>query len=278
MPTFDTPEPITATLEFDMGSARIIAGKRLDTVVEVIPTVGTEEDDVRTAQQTTVTFAGGRLLVKGPRKRSLFGRPGSIDVTVELPVGSEVLGTSQLAGFICEGPLGEVRLKTSLGDIRVAEAASANLRTDHGDIQLDAVAGDAEVVGSGHVEVARVGGAAIVKNTNGETAVGEVRGTLKATASNGRITVGVAHTGVEAKTAHGAIRVGEVVRGKVTLQTSAGDIEVGIRESTAAWLDVHTRVGSLRNSLGPGDAPGAAEESVEVRARTQVGDITIRRS
>ncbi|MFI9330663.1 DUF4097 family beta strand repeat-containing protein [Kitasatospora sp. NPDC052868] len=278
MPTFDTPEPITATLEFEMGTARITAGKRLDTVVEVIPTVATEEADVRVAQQTTVTYEGGRLLVKGPKRRTLFGRPGSVDISVELPAGSEVLGTSQLAGFTCKGPLGEVRLKTSLGDIRVAEAASARLKTDHGDIQLDSVTGDAEVTGSGHVEVARVGGEATVKNTNGETSIGEIHGALTATASNGRITIGVAHAGIEAQTANGAIRIREVARGRVTLLTSAGDIEVGIRESTAAWLDVHTKVGSVRNSIGPSEAPGAEEESVSVRARTSVGDITIRRA
>lgn len=67
-----------------------------------------------------------------------------------------------------------------------------------------------------------------------------------------------------------------MARGRVVLQ-AAGAIEVGIRESTAAWLDVHTVVGTVRNSLGSADGPGDSAETVEVRARTTVGDIVIHR-
>ncbi|QMU77765.1 DUF4097 domain-containing protein [Streptacidiphilus sp. PB12-B1b] len=277
MPTFDTPQPISVTLELDIASVRISAGKRTDTVVEVLPSNGAEEADVRAAQQTKVTCSGGTLLVKGPKKRSLFGRTGSLDVSVELPAGSDVRATAPIGDFTCEGPLGSCTFKTSVGGIRIAEAGAANLKTDHGDIRLDLAGGDAEVAGSGRVDLGRIAGAATVKNTNGETAIAEVTGELRASSSNGRITVGLAHAGVDARTANGAIRIGEVVRGRIALQTALGDLEVGIRESTAAWLDVNTRVGSVRNSLGPADGPGESEQTVEVRARTSVGDIVIRR-
>ncbi|MFJ2778926.1 MULTISPECIES: DUF4097 family beta strand repeat-containing protein [unclassified Kitasatospora] len=278
MPTFDTPDAISAILEFDIGSVRIIASKRIDTVVEVRPADGTVEADIRAAQQTKVTYASGRLSVKGPKKRSLFGRTGSIDVTVELPAGSEVHGNSPMADFICEGLLGDCRLKTSLGNIQVEQAATVELKVDHGDIRLEQASGDAEIAGSGRVRIGEVGGAVTVKNGNGETEIGEVRGDLRANASNGRIDVGVAHADVDAKTAHGGIRIAEVTRGRVVLQTSVGDLEVGIREATAAWIDVHSQIGGVRNSLGPVEGPGEARETVEVRARTQVGDIVIRRS
>jgi hypothetical protein len=277
MPTFDTPEPITVTLEFDVGSARIIASKRTDTVVEVLPSDGASDADVRVAQQTKVTCSGGRLLVKGPKKRSLFGVGGSLDVSIELPAGSDVQGTSPLGDFTCSGRLGEVRLKTSLGDIQIDEAAQANLKTSHGDIRLDRTTGDAELAGAGRVEVGDIAGAATVKNGNGETTIGQVTGELRVNSANGRIYVGVAHAGVEAKSANGGIRIGEVARGQASLQTAAGNVEVGIRESTAAWLDVHTRVGTVRNSLGPSESPEPSEESVEVRVRTGIGDIVIRR-
>ncbi|MCD9140984.1 DUF4097 family beta strand repeat-containing protein [Streptomyces albireticuli] len=278
MPDFDTPAPISLSLEFDIGSARITAGERTDTVVEVLPTDGAESADVRAARQTKVTFADGKLEVKGPKQRSLFGRAGSLDVSVELPAGSDVLAVSPLADFVCEGALGECRIKSSLGGIQVAEAAAVNLRTDHGDVRLARVAGDAEVVGAGRIGIGRVAGAAIVKNVNGDTEIGEVTGDLRVNSSNGRISIGVAHAGVDAKSANGGIRVDEVARGKVTLQTAMGDLEVGIRESTAAWLDVNTRLGAVRNSLGPADGPGDSDSTVEVRARTGVGDIVIRRA
>ncbi|WP_331767100.1 DUF4097 family beta strand repeat-containing protein [Embleya sp. NBC_00896] len=278
MPGFDTPEPISATLEFEVGSARIIASKRTDTVVEVSPTDNTEGADVRAAELTKVTCSDGRLLVKGPKKRSLFGRSGSIDVRVELPAGSDVQGTSPLADYTCTGLLGDCRLKTSIGDVRVAEARTVYLKTDHGDIHLERATGDTEVFGAGRIEVGRIAGAVTTKNVNGETTIGEVTGDLRAKSSNGRISIGVAHAGVDAKSAHGGIRVGEVARGRIVLQTAAGDLEVGIRESTSAWLEVNTRLGSVRNALESSESPGAAKEKVEVRARTAVGDIVIRRA
>ncbi|UQX04214.1 DUF4097 family beta strand repeat-containing protein [Streptomyces sp. RerS4] len=278
MPSFDTPEPITAVLEFDVGNVRITASKRTSTVVEVLPSSGVEEADVRAVQQTKVTFANGVLTVKGPKKRSLFGRHGSIDVTVELPAGSHLRGTSPMGDYICDGPLGECRVKTSLGDIRLAEAGVTNLRTDHGDIGVERAVGNAEIHGAGRIEIGEITGSATVKNGNGETSIGEITGDLTVNSSNGRIAVGVAHASVEAKSANGGIRVGEAARGAIRLQTAVGDLEVGIRHSTAAWLDVHSKFGTVRNALGAAEGPDTSEETVEVHARTGLGDIVIRRA
>ncbi|MGW7594465.1 DUF4097 family beta strand repeat-containing protein, partial [Streptomyces rubiginosohelvolus] len=85
--------------------------------------------------------------------------------------------------------------------------------------------------------IGTVAGAATVKNGNGDTVVGEVVGELRATSSNGLISVGLAHAGVDAKSANGSIRIDEAVRGQIGLQAATGDVEVGVRESTAAWLD-----------------------------------------
>lgn len=277
MPSFDTPDPISVTLEFDVGYARVVGGARTDTLVEVLPTNGAEDADVRAAQETRVTFNGGALLVKGPRKRSLFGRPGSVDIVVEVPAGSDVRGTTALGDLSCEGRLGECRMRTAAGGIQIDEAAAVHLKTSIGDIRVQRVGHDADVTGSGRIDVGHIGGAAAVKNANGDTTIGEVAGELRVSSSNGRITVGVAHAGVEAKSAYGNIRIGDIARGRATLQTSAGDVEVGIRSTTAAWLDVHTTVGNVRNSLTPSDGPGEGRETVEVRARTSLGDIIVRR-
>jgi hypothetical protein len=83
---------------------------------------------------------------------------------------------------------------------------------------------------------------------------------------------------VVAKSANGDVRLGEAVRQSVVLETSIGDLEVGIPEGTAAWLDVRAAAGKVRNSLDVAAAPDAASETVEVRARTTVGDVVIRRS
>ncbi|MER7700751.1 DUF4097 family beta strand repeat-containing protein [Streptomyces sp. NPDC096095] len=296
MPSFETPEPISAVIELDAGTARITAGRRTDTVVEVLPGNGSDEDDVRAVQQTQVSCSGGRLTVRTPRKRSLFGKPGTVVVSVELPAGSDVRGTTALGGFFCEGPLGEVKLTTALGDLQVDEAARAALKTDHGDIRLARSTGDAEVLGSGRVEIGAVAGTAVVKNGNGATAIDEARGGLKVNAANGdiavgvahgavvaksangRIEIGAAHAGVEATSSNGRLRVGDVIRGRVVLRTSVGDIEVGIHEGTAAWLDLNPKFGTVRNALGAAAGPEDSDETVEVHARSGAGDIIVRRA
>ncbi|WP_030608062.1 DUF4097 family beta strand repeat-containing protein [Streptomyces sclerotialus] len=296
MPTFETPEPISATLELAAGTARITAGKRTDTVVEVLPSNGSDDNDVRAVQQTQVTCSDGRLTVKTPKRRSPFGKPGSIEVSIELPAGSEIRGTTGMGSIHCEGRFGEVTLKTSLGDLQVDEVAGGNLKTDLGDIRLTRSTGDVEVIGAGPIEVGTVTGSATVKNGLGATEIGEVTGVLKANAANGAISVGIAHGSVNAKSAQGgievgvahaevdakssvgAIRVGDVTRGRIDLHTSVGELEVGIHEGTAAWLDVHTKYGTVRNSLGSAAGPADSDETVEVHARTSGGDIIIRRA
>ena len=93
----------------------------------------------------------------------------------------------------------------------------------------------------------------MVKNSNGDTWVGEAGGDLRLSAANGSIAVDVAHAGVVAKSANGDVRLGEVVRGSVVLETRLGDLEVGIREGTAAWLDVqrHAPAGCTTRSTPP---------------------------
>ncbi|WP_149181659.1 DUF4097 family beta strand repeat-containing protein [Streptomyces sp. TRM49041] len=278
MPSYETPAAITASLEFEVGNVRLTASERQDTVVEVLPSNGADDADVRAAEQTGVTYANGTLSLKGPKKRSLFGKSGSIDVTVRLPAGSHVRSTSPMGDYIGEGPLGECRIKTSFGDIRLDEASAVNLRTGHGDIRVDRAAGDAEIHGAGRVDVGEIVGAATVKNGNGETVIGEITGDLKANAANGRIAVGIAHASVEAKSANGAISVQRVARGAIDLHTGVGDVEVGIPESTAAWLDVNSKFGTVRNALDTAEGPSTSDETVEIHARTGVGDIVIRRA
>jgi hypothetical protein len=72
--------------------------------------------------------------------------------------------------------------------------------------------------------------------------------------------------------------VHETVRGAVTLETAMGDIEIGVRTGTAAWLDVKTRFGRVHNSMTAAESPDSAADTVEVRASTSFGDITVRRS
>ncbi|AQA10997.1 MULTISPECIES: DUF4097 family beta strand repeat-containing protein [Streptomyces] len=278
MPSFDTPAPISVTARVEAGSIQFTAGDRLDTVVEVRPRDPKKDLDVRTADQTEVGYAGGALTVRTP-KSNLFGRTGTVDVTVELPTGSNVDLTGAWTQVLGEGRLGEVRVKTSSGDARLDTTGPLKLTASHGSITVDRVEGAAEITtSSGSLRVGFADGPAVLKNSHGTTTVGAATGELRVSGANGDIDIQRAEDSVTATTAHGTLRVAEVARGTVQLETSYGAIEVGIRQSTAAWLDVSSGSGQVRNTLTASDAPEETEETVKVRARTRFGNIDIRRA
>ncbi|MFD3700462.1 DUF4097 domain-containing protein [Streptomyces sp. NPDC058646] len=279
MPSFDTPEPISATAHVYAGSIRFTAVDRLDTVVEVRPRDPKRDQDVRSAGQTEVTYTGGVLTIRTPKQRYLLGRTGTVDVAVELPTGSRIEMTGAWAQVLGEGRLGEVRVKTSSGDVRLDTTGPLQLTASHGSITVDRIEGAAEITtSSGSLRVGTVNGPAVLKNSHGTTTVGTATGDLRVNGVNGDIAIARAGASVVATTVHGSLRVAHVARGSVQLETSYGAIEVGIREGTAAWLDVSSNHGQVRNTLSASAAPERTEEAVEVRARTHYGNIDVRRA
>jgi DUF4097 and DUF4098 domain-containing protein YvlB len=281
MPTFDTPKPISVTIEPVVGNVRVVASDRVDTVVDVRPSDESDTSDVKAAEQTRVEFTGGALSVKAPKMRpfDFTNKTRSIDVTIELPTGSRVQGNTGLGDLRGTGRLGECRYKSGAGHVQLDHTGALHLHTGVGNIVVERVAGDVEIsTGSGSVRVDEIEGAGVVKNSNGDTTIGSVAGSLQVRSANGDITVDQASDAVEAKTANGAVKVHKIVRGAVTLETAMGDIEVGVRAGTAAWLDVKTRFGRVDNTMDAADAPDSATDTVEVRANTSFGDITVRRS
>jgi DUF4097 and DUF4098 domain-containing protein YvlB len=281
MPTFDTPQPITARLNlgFIAAEVRVHVDDRATTTVEVRPADRENNADVRIADQTRIEYADSALVIQAPRFGTLFGRTGSIDVTLELPSGSSLHGKTGMGEVRCEGRLGDCHVSTGYGDIWLDQADAVHLRSGSGDIHADRVNGTADIsAGDGAVSIRHIDGRGTLKNSNGSSWIGEAAGEVALQAANGAIVVDRAHADVTAKTANGDIRIGEVQRGAVTLETAAGSIDVGVRAGTAAWLDVHTRFGRVRNELAATTSPDDTDETVEVRARTAIGDILIRRS
>lgn len=281
MHEFETPEPISAEFELVMAEVRMSAADRTDTVVEVRPSDPSSQADVKAAEQVRVDFSAGRLLVKSTgrwRSWSPFGYGGSVDVDIALPAGSQVKGVTAGA-FRCTGALGDCQIKTSLGDIHLEQAAAVALTTSLGDVNLGRATGDTELVtASGEIRAGEVDGTLEVKNSNGDIHVGEVAGDLRVKAANGDIAIERAHGSVTAKTANGDIRIGGVQTGAVIAQTGYGAVEIAVSGETAAWLDLHTGYGQLRNTLESGGPPGPDDPRVEIQARSGYGDITIRRS
>jgi DUF4097 and DUF4098 domain-containing protein YvlB len=190
-----------------------------------------------------------------------------------------VSGDAQVGDLTGAGRLGDVRFKTSVGHVSLERTGGLRLTTATGQVTVEHVAGNAEIhTSSGKVRVGDVDGSLEVKNSNGDNEIGAVGGEVRVRASNGGIVVARGAGNVDAKTSNGSIQVGEVVRGSVTLGTAMGDLSIGIAEGTAAWLEVDTSFGQVRNELTNAVGPEDADETVEVRAHTSFGAITIHRA
>ncbi|GIJ74878.1 DUF4097 family beta strand repeat-containing protein [Virgisporangium ochraceum] len=273
MPVFTTPDPISLRIDLSVGDVRIAASDRTDTVVEVRPSNASDDSDVRAAQRTRVEFVDGTLSVRGPRTLDLSRRTHSVAVLVELPTGSTVRGEMAAGDVGSTGVLGEYRFTTSAGHFHLGRTGRLRLDTT-GHVTVERVVGDAEVAtGSGRVRISEIDGAAVVENANGPTDLGTVTGALRVRSSNGDISVGRAEAAVDAKTSNGTIRIGEVARDAVTVRTSAGDLEIGVAAGSAARFTLKTGHGRVQNAIEP--APG---HTLDIRAHTGFGDITVRRS
>jgi hypothetical protein len=284
MTVFQTPEPVSVSLEFGIGDLRLMATDSTETVVEVRPTDPTKTADVNAAEQTRVEYAAGSLVVRGPkswRQWAPWGPSGgreSINVEVQLPKGSDVHVDVAIAIVRSTGRLGELDIKTGMGDVGIDEAGSMRIRTGFGKVTVGRVDGDADVkTGSGRIEIGSVGGSATIKNSNGDTRIGEVEGRAQLQNANGAIHVDNAHSSVTAKTALGDVRLGRLSQGATEAKTACGQIDIGILDGVAAWLDLSTGFGRVNNELEDTDRPAAEIQTTEIRAHTAAGDINVHR-
>jgi len=263
MPSFDTSAPIIADLDVEVGRARVIAGERATTVVDVRPANEKRRADVEAAERTRVEFAAGHLEIRASRARylGLLGRPGAVEVMVQLPAGSQIRGQIAYGDFDVEGQAGDCSINTSYGNLRVDAAGAATLHTSAGNITLGRATGTTEISSSwGNIRIGEAGGATDIKTAGGE------------------IVIQRAAAAIHARTSYGEVRVAEAVRGSLTLETSYGNVGVGVARGTAAFLDVTSGHGRVNNELVASADRSESTETLTVRARTSFGDITIRRA
>jgi DUF4097 and DUF4098 domain-containing protein YvlB len=129
---------------------------------------------------------------------------------------------------------------------------------------------------TGIVRIREIDGSAVIKNSNGDSTIRDVAGDLQVKSANGNITVDHTRGSVTAKTANGNIRIGDASRGTIRLETSVGELEVGIHPGSAAYLDLNSKVGALQNLMNAADQPAPSEDRVHVYARNSVGNIIVR--
>ncbi|MEV5649267.1 DUF4097 family beta strand repeat-containing protein [Nocardia sp. NPDC052254] len=96
------------------------------------------------------------------------------------------------------------------------------------------------------------------------------------TVSLGDIVVERPGGSVTAKVAKGDIRIGEAARGELRLETSMGQLDVGIRAGSAARLEVNAQQGTVQNLMQPVDQTADDENIVRVYARSAMGNVVLR--
>ncbi|MCQ8190287.1 DUF4097 family beta strand repeat-containing protein [Streptomyces rugosispiralis] len=278
MHTFNTPGPIRAVLDIGLGDVWIIADERGHTRVGAHPSDPGDPRDVATAERTRVEFADNRLLVMSPRPSGSRRTGGAVTVVIELPVGSSLRGRAAVADFRSEGRLGECRLISNCGHVWLDRTGALCLTTGFGDVTVEHASGDVEVTAhSGDLWVREIGGGALIGKPNGGVRIGEIAGDLRVRGADGPVLVGRAHAGVEVRTVLGDIRVDEAAHGPLHLDTTSGEIEIGLPGDVAPWLEVTSEAGDIYRSLDTFQAAAPAE-GVKVWARTVAGNVVIRRS
>ncbi|GAA4818599.1 DUF4097 family beta strand repeat-containing protein [Streptomyces ziwulingensis] len=260
----------------------IAAGDRADTTVRVGPADTSNSADTKAVERTEVDFTDGELLVRTPQLhglKGLVGAVGSVAIRIELPAGSSLTATATHAALRAEGALGECRVETAGGRVELDRTGTLQAATSEGDLVVGHVAGGADIDGaSGSIRIHRIDGGGAIQSASGALWIGHAAGELNLSTANGEILVDRADAGVSAVTADGSIRIGRLRQGKAELMTATGNVEVGIAEGSAAWIDAQSKTGSVRNSLAVHDGPGDFERTVEVRAHTHSGDVVVHRA
>ncbi|SEQ35015.1 Putative adhesin [Lentzea xinjiangensis] len=176
MQTFATTAPIAAVLDIPAGRVRLIATDRSDTAVEVLPADAAKGRDVKAAEKTRVEFTDGVLRIKADEGGKLLGPSGSVEITVQLPAGSNVEAAVASAEFRGVGRLGDITLDAAQSDVKIDEAARLAVTTQAGDVTVGRLTGSAEIsTQKGDITVAT----ALSASLDAGTTYGRIHNSLK---------------------------------------------------------------------------------------------------
>ena len=276
MPTFATPGPVTATVEVAGAQVRVTASDRTDTVVLVEPRDAASRKDVKVADKTKVDLADGQLTVKTTTPGD---KSGSVAITIDLPAGSSLAAYLAHSSVQVDGSLGQFELHMASGRIQLDRIDALRANISAGEVAIAHIAGRADIEGGAFaVRIGEVDGPVGITGSGGQAWIGRAAADLELSSSSGGFDIDRADGSVTATTASGAIRIGRMTHGQAKLMNGSGNIEVGISDGTAAYIDVNSERGAVRNSVASPDSSDASDAEVTVHARTRHGDIIIQRA
>jgi DUF4097 and DUF4098 domain-containing protein YvlB len=281
---FQTPGDVRLEVRMGGGEVRLETADSQETTVVLEPL---RDNDASTAAVANARVelrergAGYEVVVDArDRGRGLF-RNAEVLVAVTCPEGTSVETKTGSADVSGRGRFGSLEVESGSGDIEFGDVSGdARVNAASGDVQLGNVGGDARLnSASGDVQVRVLAGEAKINTASGDIIVREVHGELGANSASGDVLVREARSSVSVNTASGDQEIGRVVEGSVSLKSASGDLKVGIAEGSSLWVDARSRSGEVRSELPVGDSPpGNGGPSIELRANTLSGDITVSRA
>jgi DUF4097 and DUF4098 domain-containing protein YvlB len=199
---------------------------------------GAHEDDAR------IELRRNEIVIELEKKK-LFGFRGDHTLVISAPEGTEIDGSTASGDFEGRGRFGDVSIDSASGDVSFASVGGRfEVNTASGDVEVDAVGGN-----------------------------------LRVNSASGDVTIGETEGDARVRTASGDIEIRSAVRGKVDITSASGDVQVGIRRGSIVYMDASSMSGDMTSELDVSDTPPASDgPSVDFRARTMSGDVTVRRA
>lgn len=259
---FNATGPIEAEISLPAGNVNLAAAQTQTVTVSLLPEKGSGGRAEKLIADTEVSFEGGTLTVKVPKRAQLRG-DASLDLTVELPGGSSVAARTASADVTCTGELGALEGYTASGDVTADRIAGhASLATASGDVRLTDAAGDVSVdTASGDATIQRVGGDLTAKTASGDLRIAQAGGSA------------------EIRTASGDVRIDSIAAGHADVTSVSGDVAVAVPPGIGIYLDLSSISGHVRSELDPDSGGGTnGDTSLTLRCNSISGDIRITRA
>jgi DUF4097 and DUF4098 domain-containing protein YvlB len=282
--TFDTPGEVRLDIRLGAGEVRLETADVQQTTVLLEPL---RDNDASAAAvenaRVEMRDHGGHhevVIDVRDRGRGIF-RNAEVLVSVTCPEGASVESKTGSAEVVGRGRFGSVEVESGSGDVEFGEVGGdARVDAASGDVQLGNVGGGVRVnTASGDVQMRSIEGAAKINSASGDVIIREVGGELSVNSASGDVIVREARGSVSVSTASGDQSIGSVATGRVELKSASGDLKVGIAEGSTLWVDARSRSGEVRSELPVSELPPEGEgPTVELRANTMSGDITVARA
>lgn len=246
--TFMSTAPAKLFVEFDKGNLEVQATETDETIVEI---------DGEDAESLVVEQSGDTINITDPHKGP-FSRSRRYDISVTVPVHSQLRARTGSADIATQGVLRAAWLQTGSGDVRIDRVSE--------EFQVE--------TGSGDVEADTLDGRASIKAGSGDIRIGTVHD-LNTKTGAGSVEIDEVEGDVSHSTGAGDIAIHSVSAGRISVKGASSDVRIGIPNGTPVWTDINTVTGRCSSTVESAGAPAAGEPYVELRTTTVSGDITL---